>query len=74
MFSLTPLSLALPFEQRGFWDFGIEGEGGGLMTMMMRDEEDGSAVEEQPSPEFPVCPFGCHCQLKVVQCSDLGKC
>ncbi|KAI4886398.1 hypothetical protein NFI96_015325 [Prochilodus magdalenae] len=72
VFSLTPLSLALPFEQRGFWDFGIEGEGGGLMTMMMRDEEDGSAVEEQPSPEFPVCPFGCHCQLKVVQCSDLG--
>ncbi|KAL6482831.1 hypothetical protein MHYP_G00077030 [Metynnis hypsauchen] len=72
VFSLTPLSLALPFEQRGFWDFGIDGDGGGLMTMMMRDEEEGSAVEEPSPPEFPVCPFGCHCQLKVVQCSDLG--
>ncbi|XP_072512545.1 biglycan b isoform X1 [Salminus brasiliensis] len=72
VFSLSPLSLALPFEQRGFWDFGIDGDGGGLMTMMMRDVEEGSAVEEVLPPEFPVCPFGCHCQLKVVQCSDLG--
>ncbi|XP_005987121.1 asporin isoform X2 [Latimeria chalumnae] len=31
----------------------------------------------QPSPTptgflFPICPFGCHCALRVVQCSDLG--
>lgn len=73
VFSLTSCSPALPFEQRGFWDFGIDGDGGGSMTVMMRDEEEGSAVEDLPSPDFHVCPFGCHCQLKVVQCSDLGE-
>ncbi|XP_030624041.1 biglycan b [Chanos chanos] len=70
--SLTGPSLTLPFEQRGFWDFNIDGDGGGLMTTMMRDEEEGSAVEEMPPPEVSICPFGCHCQLHVVQCSDLG--
>ncbi|KAL2104295.1 hypothetical protein ACEWY4_001163 [Coilia grayii] len=65
-------SQALPFEQRGFWDFGMDGDGGGMM-MMMRDEEEGSAVEELPTaPVFPSCPFGCQCRLRVVQCSDLG--
>ncbi|MFT7814260.1 biglycan-like [Arapaima gigas] len=59
----------LPFEQKGFWDF--DGDGGGL-TMMMRDEEEGSAFEEFPGPEVPVCPFGCQCHLRIVQCSDLG--
>ncbi|XP_041954510.1 biglycan b [Alosa sapidissima] len=64
-------SRALPFEQRGFWDFGMDGDGGGMM-MMMRDEEEGSAVEPG-SAEIPLaCPFGCHCQLRVVQCSDLS--
>ncbi|MCJ8741646.1 hypothetical protein PDJAM_G00073060 [Pangasius djambal] len=73
VFSLASVSLALPFEQRGFWDFNIDGDGGGL-TVMMRDEEDGSAVlpTELPPVEVPLCPFGCQCQLKVVQCSDLG--
>ncbi|XP_012672146.1 biglycan b [Clupea harengus] len=72
--SLSLPSQALPFEQKGFWDFGMDGDGGG-MTMMMRDEEEGSAVIEEeltPSPGFPTCPFGCQCRLRVVQCSDLG--
>ena len=54
----------------------MDGDGGG-MTMMMRDEEEGSAVIEEeltPSPGFPTCPFGCQCRLRVVQCSDLGRC
>ncbi|KAJ8360804.1 hypothetical protein SKAU_G00173290 [Synaphobranchus kaupii] len=67
---LTAPSSALPFEQRGFWDFGLDGDGGGMM--MMRDEEEGSAVDELPTPDMPSCPFGCQCQLRVVQCSDLG--
>uniref|UniRef100_A0A4W4ERG0 Biglycan n=1 Tax=Electrophorus electricus TaxID=8005 RepID=A0A4W4ERG0_ELEEL len=46
---------ALPFQQRGFWDF-----------------EEGSAFEEVSPPDHPTCPFGCVCQLRVVQCSDLG--
>ncbi|KAM9444762.1 biglycan b [Clarias gariepinus] len=73
MFSLAPLSLALPFEQRGFWDFGIDGDADGL-TVMMRDEEEGSALlpTELPSFDIPMCPFGCQCHLKVVQCSDLA--
>ncbi|TSM04857.1 Biglycan [Bagarius yarrelli] len=59
--------------ERGFWDFGIEGDGDGL-TVMMRDEEDGSALlpTELPPIEIPTCPFGCQCHLNVVQCSDLG--
>ncbi|XP_058266866.1 biglycan b [Hemibagrus wyckioides] len=73
VFSLASLSLALPFEQRGFWDFAMDGDGDGL-TVMMRDEEDGSAVlpTDLPPIEIPMCPFGCQCHLKVVQCSDLG--
>ncbi|KAM9344227.1 biglycan b [Pholidichthys leucotaenia] len=68
---LSPSS-ALPFEQRGFWDFAMDSmDSGGMMTMM-RDEEEGSAVEEILPPDSPMCPFGCHCQLRVVQCSDLG--
>uniref|UniRef100_A0A672P8M3 Biglycan n=1 Tax=Sinocyclocheilus grahami TaxID=75366 RepID=A0A672P8M3_SINGR len=46
-------SSALPFEQKGFWDF------------------EGSAVDPY-QPEHPTCPFGCRCDLRVVQCSDLG--
>ncbi|XP_028265365.1 biglycan b [Parambassis ranga] len=65
-------SSALPFEQRGFWDFAMDSmDGDGMMTMM-RDEEEGSALEPIPPPDVPMCPFGCHCQLRVVQCSDLG--
>ncbi|XP_027026278.2 biglycan b [Tachysurus fulvidraco] len=73
LLSLASLSMALPFEQRGFWDFVMDGEGDGL-TVMMRDEEDGSAVLPTflPPIEIPMCPFGCQCHLKVVQCSDLG--
>ncbi|XP_035994291.1 biglycan b [Fundulus heteroclitus] len=70
---LLSSSSALPFEQRGFWDFALDSlENGGMMAMMMRDQEEGSAVEEIPMPDGPTCPFGCHCQYRVVQCSDLG--
>ncbi|XP_063064045.1 biglycan b [Engraulis encrasicolus] len=70
---LALLCHGLPFEQRGFWDFGMDGDGGDMM-MMMRDEEEGSAMEELPSPPVgpTTCPFGCQCRLRVVQCSDLG--
>lgn len=63
---------ALPFQQKGFWDFGMDSDIGDLMKMM-RDEEEGSAVEELPHPKHePTCPFGCQCHLRVVQCSDLS--
>ncbi|XP_068610244.1 biglycan b [Brachionichthys hirsutus] len=64
-------SSALPFEQRGFWDFAMDSMDSGGMMMMMRDEE-GSGVEEFQPPDMVICPFGCQCQLRVVQCSDLG--
>lgn len=64
-------SSALPFEQKGFWDFAMDSMDTGGFMAMMRDEEEGSAVEET-LPDVPSCPFGCHCQLRVVQCSDLG--
>lgn len=66
------LSSALPFQQRGFWDFGEDIDVRDLMTMMMKDQEEGSAYEPVPPPQMPTCPFGCVCHLKVVQCSDLG--
>ena len=70
---LLPASSALPFEQKGFWDFAMDSmDSGGLMAMM-RDEEEGSAVEEVLPPDVHMCPFGCHCRLRVVQCSDLGQ-
>nr|XP_057941337.1 biglycan-like isoform X2 [Doryrhamphus excisus] len=68
---LSP-STALPFEQKGFWDFALDSLDSIDMMAMMKDEEEGSAVEEVPPPDMPVCPFGCHCRLRVVQCSDLG--
>jgi hypothetical protein len=65
--------VALPFEQKGLWDFGKSIDVEGLMMMMMNDEEEGSAVEENYKPEQPTCPFGCQCNQKVVQCSGLGE-
>lgn len=71
--SLLPHLLpALPFEQRRFWDFALDDFDSSDITMMMRDEEEGSAIGEDPVPGPSMCPFGCHCRLRVVQCSDLG--
>ncbi|XP_030049917.1 biglycan [Microcaecilia unicolor] len=62
------LSWALPFEQRGFWDFSMDD---GLP--MMNDEEEGSGTPPPVLPPVPMdCPFGCQCHLRVIQCSDLG--
>ncbi|KAM8933686.1 biglycan [Pelodytes ibericus] len=67
---------ALPFEQRGFWDFTMD-DGLG----MMQDEGSGTAPPPEAGPGGPLdpvfppmdlCPFGCQCHLRVVQCSDLG--
>ncbi|XP_046897094.1 biglycan a [Hypomesus transpacificus] len=72
---VTPLpisSVALPYKQQGFLDLGKNFNVEGLMMMMMNDEEEGSAFEEVHPLEHPTCPFGCQCNLKVVQCSDLG--
>ncbi|XP_056896153.1 biglycan b [Takifugu flavidus] len=69
---LSPSS-ALPFEQRGFWDFTMDSLEKGEMMTMIRDEEEGSTPTEPTSvPTFATCPFGCQCHLRVVQCSDLG--
>ncbi|XP_028308454.1 biglycan b [Gouania willdenowi] len=67
---LSP-SFALPFEQKGFWDFAMDTMDSDMMMTMMRDEE-GSANGEIYPPDIPICPFGCQCRLRVVQCSDLG--
>ncbi|XP_048404635.2 decorin [Stegostoma tigrinum] len=53
---LIAASWAKPFHQAQFLDFMMEDEGSGLF----------------PDTEMPVCPFGCQCHLRVVQCSDLG--
>nr|XP_055025179.1 biglycan a [Misgurnus anguillicaudatus]XP_055025180.1 biglycan a [Misgurnus anguillicaudatus] len=67
---LPSSSSALPFEQKGFWDFGKDIDVEELM-MMMKDQEEGSAVDPY-EPDQVTCPFGCRCNLRVVQCSDLG--
>lgn len=67
---------ALPFEQRAFWDFALDD---GLP--MLNDAEEASGADSTsgaPDPDAvtptfsAMCPFGCHCHLRVVQCSDLG--
>jgi biglycan len=48
---------------------------------MMNDEEasgsdttSGVPDLDSVTPTFSaMCPFGCHCHLRVVQCSDLGE-
>ncbi|XP_065103963.1 biglycan a [Paramisgurnus dabryanus] len=67
---LPSSSSALPFEQKGFWDFGKDIDVEELM-MMMKDQEEGSAGDPY-APDQDTCPFGCRCNLRVVQCSDLG--
>ena len=69
---ITRSSTGLPFEQKGFWDFGKEFDVQDLL-MMMKDEEDGSAFGEVDPQEQPGCPFGCQCSLRVVQCSDQSE-
>lgn len=73
---LLALSQALPFEQKGFWDFTLDD---GLL--MMNDEEASGSDTTSGVPDLDsltptfsaMCPFGCHCHLRVVQCSDLGE-
>ncbi|XP_028567781.1 biglycan [Podarcis muralis] len=68
------VSSDLPFVQRGFWDFSMddpnvqeEEEASGIFPTS------GGAEAEDIVPFYPgLCPFGCHCHLRVVQCSDLG--
>ncbi|XP_029361857.1 biglycan b [Echeneis naucrates] len=72
MVRLFSPSSALPFEQKGFWDFAMDSMDSGGIMAMMRDEEEGSAMEELIPSGGPICPFGCQCRLRVVQCSDLG--
>lgn len=72
LFCFVRLSTGLPFEQKGFWDFGKEFDVQDLL-MMMRDEEDGSAIGPVDPQELPVCPFGCQCSMRVVQCSDQSE-
>ncbi|XP_005886214.1 PREDICTED: biglycan [Myotis brandtii] len=71
--SLLALSQALPFEQKGFWDFTLD-DG---LPMLNDEEASGTDTSGDPdmdslTPSFSnMCPFGCHCHLRVVQCSDL---
>uniref|UniRef100_A0A668AFR3 Biglycan n=1 Tax=Myripristis murdjan TaxID=586833 RepID=A0A668AFR3_9TELE len=72
---VTPLpapSVAVPFQQRGLPVLSKTIDVQSLMMMMMNDEAEGSGYEEGPPAEQPTCPFGCQCNLRVVQCSDLG--
>uniref|UniRef100_A0A7N5JE35 LRRNT domain-containing protein n=1 Tax=Ailuropoda melanoleuca TaxID=9646 RepID=A0A7N5JE35_AILME len=70
---LVLVNSELPFVQRGFWDFSMD-------DPSVQEEEEASGIfptssgaEEEDIPFYPgLCPFGCHCHLRVVQCSDLG--
>ena len=74
--ALLALSPALPFEQKAFWDFTLDD---GLP--MLNDEEASGAettsgipdLDSLPPTYSAMCPCGCHCHLRVVQCSDLGQ-
>uniref|UniRef100_UPI00398E7834 decorin-like n=1 Tax=Pristiophorus japonicus TaxID=55135 RepID=UPI00398E7834 len=47
---------ARPFDQKVFLEFTAEDEGSAFV----------------PDDDMPICPFGCQCHLRVLQCSDLG--
>ncbi|XP_038577459.1 biglycan-like [Micropterus salmoides] len=64
-------SIVLPFQQKGLPDLGKTVDVESLI-MLMNDEEEGSTFEDIFQVEHPSCPFGCQCNLNVVQCSDLG--
>lgn len=65
-------SIVLPIQQRGLPDLGKTVDVESLM-MMMNDEEEGSGFQEIFHVEHKSCPFGCQCNLYIVQCSDLGE-
>ncbi|CAL8324107.1 unnamed protein product [Merluccius merluccius] len=69
---LPALSRASPFQQRGLSDLGKKVDVKSLMLLMMNDQDEGSGFVDFDMPEYPGCPFGCRCNMKVVQCSDLG--
>ncbi|KAJ3587050.1 hypothetical protein NHX12_013440 [Muraenolepis orangiensis] len=69
--SLPALSGASPFPRRRPSNPGKTVDVKSLMLLMMNDEEDGSGFDFD-LPAYPNCPFGCQCNMKVVQCSDLG--
>ncbi|XP_006032095.1 biglycan [Alligator sinensis] len=74
------LGLVPPFEQHGFLDFSLDD----TPALGPGDEDEASGLfptsgapdlgldELGLPPPSGHCPFGCHCHLRVVQCSDLG--
>uniref|UniRef100_A0A8C5RDE2 Uncharacterized protein n=1 Tax=Laticauda laticaudata TaxID=8630 RepID=A0A8C5RDE2_LATLA len=60
-------------DTQGFWDFSMD-------DPSVQEEEEASGIfptssgaEAEDIPFYPgLCPFGCHCHLRVVQCSDLA--
>ena len=70
---LAATSQASPFSPRGLSPLGKTVDVRSLMLLMMNDQEDGSGFVDFEMPAFPSCPFGCQCNRKVVQCSDLGE-
>ncbi|KAJ3587299.1 hypothetical protein NHX12_010897 [Muraenolepis orangiensis] len=63
---------ALPFEQKTFLDFSLDHLDSNLLSAFMRDQEEEEGSGAHTGAQEPTCPFGCRCQLRVVQCSDLG--
>ncbi|KAL7829072.1 hypothetical protein SRHO_G00327060 [Serrasalmus rhombeus] len=57
---LPLLTSALPFQQKGFWDFGKDIDVKDLLMTMMKDQEEGSAYEELPQPRAAHLPLRLH--------------
>ncbi|RXM27302.1 Lumican [Acipenser ruthenus] len=69
---LATVAWAKPFRQTGFLDFMLEDEGSGKKEIDDKVDEESPPTERPDVPEGAVCPFGCQCHLRVIQCSDLG--
>ncbi|RXM29916.1 Decorin [Acipenser ruthenus] len=69
---LATVACAKPFRQTGFLDFMLEDEGSGKEDTEVKVFGPRPPIERPDVPEGPVCPFGCQCHLRVIQCSDLG--
>ncbi|MBN3278177.1 ASPN protein, partial [Polyodon spathula] len=76
LLSILALCSAKPYMPIRIMDFMKTNE---IMLQDSGDDDDDNNNSLFPTrkarstpPSFPTCPFGCHCTVKVVQCSDLG--
>lgn len=75
---------AVPLSEEGFLSDMMLEDGSAIEIPTIQPDDDTRKVKVEDEivrvrvedeilrPLYPTCPFGCQCQMRVVQCSDLG--